>query len=1004
MDYTLKDLLDIPGLQALLDSLRALHQLASSVIDPEGTILAASGWQRLCTEYHRAHPPSRQKCIENELRVGSQAGESLMPVIHRCPMGLEYAVTPIVIEGEHLANIFVGQIFTSSPDESYFVRQARQFGFDEDAYLAEMRNVPIFDEETLHSYLALFRSIANMLAEQGLHVLRQRVANEELRKSEKRHQTILQAALGGLCTIDMQGRLLEVNEAYCQKIGYSRQELLTMSIFDLEAAETPTMTSAHMRKIMEDGEGHFESRHRCKDGSVIDVEVNVRYCPEDGGQFIAFLRNITERKRAEALHRMGQDILLALNENEDMKEAIQRVLGLLRSATGVDAVGIRLQDGDDFPYFYQEGFPPDFLQKEDSIVARNKDGGVCRDSCGNVCLECTCGMVISGSTDHANPLFTPGGSAWTNDSFPYLKVPADQDPRTTPRDECIHQGYASIALIPIRAKGRIVGLLQLNDRRKGRFTREGIEALEDIAKNIGEAMLRKQAEEKLVASERFLRMLTNQLPGMVGYWDRDLRCRFANDAYKEWFGRSPEQIIGLTVQELMGEELFRLSEPYIRGALQGEPQNFERELVKPNGETGYTWAQYIPDMVNDKAIGFFVLISDVTELKRAEQEKAALEVQLMQAQKMESVGRLAGGVAHDFNNMLSVILGHTEMALLRMDPNQPTYASLREIDKAAQRSADLTRQLLGFARQQTVSPKVLNLNESISGLLTMLHRLIGENIRLQWQPAANLWQVRMDSSQIDQIMANLCVNAHDAIADVGEIIIETGNCTFDERDGTIHPHGAVGDYVRIRVSDNGSGMDKETRAHIFEPFFTTKEVGKGTGLGLATIYGIVKQNNGLIDVASEPDKGTTFSIYLPRFKGSEEPATPRTATSSFNRGNETVLLVEDEPAILAMTTEILTQLGYAVLQAPTPTEALRIGCEHKGEIHLLMTDVIMPEMNGRELAKSLSQFYPRIRCLYMSGYTSDIISPHGVLNDNVHFLQKPFDFTTLSLKLREVLD
>lgn len=1003
MDYTLKDLLDIPRLQALLDSLHTIHRLSSSIIDPQGNILTASGWQKLCTKFHRANPASRQKCKENEIRIGARIDESPTPVIYRCPLGLEYTVTPIVIEGEHLGNIFVGQLFTASPDESYFVQQARQYGFDEDAYLAELRTVPLFAEEKLHKYLSFIGNIADMLAEQGLQALRQRKANEELRNSEKLHQAILETALGGLCTVDAQGRLLEVNEAYCQKTGYSREELLTMSIFDLEASETPGETSAHIRKIMEEGEGHFESRHRRKDGSIIDVEINVTYSSENGGQFIAFLRNITERKRVEALRKMGQDILLVLNEKEDMKEAIQRVLGLVKSVTGVDAVGIRLQDGDDFPYFYQEGFPSDFLQKENSLLARTKDGGVCRDACGNVCLECTCGLVICGETDPASPLFTPGGSAWTNDSFPFLDSPPEEDSRTNPRDECIHQGFASIALIPIRAKGRIVGLLQLNDRRKGFFTLEGIEAFEDIAKNIGEAMLRKQAEDKLVASERFLRMLTNQLPGMVGYWDRDLRCRFANNAYLEWFGRTPEQMIGVSVQEVIGEEQFRLTEPYLRGALRGEPQNFERTIVKPNGETGYAWAQCIPDMVNGKAIGFFALVSDVTGLKQADKEKAALKAQLMQAQKMESVGRLAGGVAHDFNNMLSVILGHAEIALMHVDTNQPTYVSLQEIRKAAQRSADLTRQLLAFARQQTVSPKVLDLNENISGLLNMLQRLIGENIRLLWKPAASLWQVRMDSSQIDQIMANLCVNAHDAIADVGEILIETGNCTCDESASKVHPHLTPGDYVKISVSDNGSGMDKATLDHIFEPFFTTKELGKGTGLGLATIYGIVKQNNGFIDVNSEPGKGTTFFIYLPRFEEREEPASRETAPAPSHRGNETILLVEDEPTILEITAEILTQLGYTVLQAHTPAEALRMGREHVGEIHLLMTDVIMPEMNGRELAKSLSDLCPRIRCLFMSGYTSDIIAHHGVLDDGVHFLQKPFGLDALSAKLREVL-
>jgi len=395
---------------------------------------------------------------------------------------------------------------------------------------------------------------------------------------------------------------------------------------------------------------------------------------------------------------------------------------------------------------------------------------------------------------------------------------------------------------------------------------------------------------------------------------------------------------------------------------------------------------------------------DVSERRRAEGEKARLEAQLQQAQKMESVGRLAGGVAHDFNNMLSVILGRTELALSGADPAQSLHGDLEEIRKAALRSADLTRQLLGFARKQTIAPKVLDLNDSVAGILTMLRRLIGENLELRWHPGASVWSVRMDPSQVDQILANLCVNSRDAISGVGKITIETTNTTFDDAYCATHADFAPGEYVRLVVSDDGCGMDREVQAHLFEPFFTTKALGQGTGLGLATVYGIVKQNNGFINVDSEPGQGTTFTIYLPRHVGEVGQAQTGGEAGPDILGCETILLVEDEPAILNLTTTMLERQGYTVLAASTPGEAIRFGREHPGEIHLLMTDVVMPEMNGRDLARNLQSLCPRIKRLFTSGYPANVIAHQGVLDAGVLFIQKPFSVKELAAKVRETLD
>jgi PAS domain S-box-containing protein len=425
------------------------------------------------------------------------------------------------------------------------------------------------------------------------------------------------------------------------------------------------------------------------------------------------------------------------------------------------------------------------------------------------------------------------------------------------------------------------------------------------------------------------------------------------------------------------------------------------QFVVANKAGGYSPGDQ--ELLESAAAQTAPVLSALLEEAHQRRENERLEDQLRQAQKMESVGRLAGGVAHDFNNMLGVILGNTELALENVDPEQSVHEDLQEIMRAAERSADLTRQLLAFARKQAVSPKVLDLNQTVSGMLKLLRRLIGEDIDLDWVPGAGVWSVEIDPGQIDQILANLCVNARDAIKGPGRVTIETGNASFTEADCSARADLAPGDFVMLAVSDDGCGMDLETQLHLFEPFFTTKREGEGTGLGLATVYGIVKQNSGIIDVYSEPDRGTTFKIYLPRHMGEAVQAEEESAPVAEGHGHETVLLVEDELAVLNLSKVMLQKMGYRVLATSKPGEAIALAEKHLGPIDLLVTDVIMPEMNGRELAARLLELYPDLKQLFMSGYTASVIAHHGVMSEGMHFLQKPFSMKNLSDKVREAL-
>jgi PAS domain S-box-containing protein len=536
----------------------------------------------------------------------------------------------------------------------------------------------------------------------------------------------------------------------------------------------------------------------------------------------------------------------------------------------------------------------------------------------------------------------------------------------------------------------------------------------------------KEAEEELDEERRRLSTLLGHLPGMA------YRCRNDPDWTMEFVSDGCASLTGFRADELVENRVTSYADlihpddqrkvwEEVQAGVRGE-RSYEivYRIQARDGSEKWVWerGQAILEESGDvRALEGF--ISDITKRRRAEIEREKLQSQLTQAQKMESVGRLAGGVAHDFNNMLNVILGFTELAMNRVSTAFPTKTDpdkrnahlkeirtdLDEIRKAGERSAEITRQLLAFARKQTIAPRVLDLNETVEGMLRMLRRLIGEDIDLAWLPGRNLWSVKMDPSQIDQVLANLCVNARDAIPDTGKLTIETATRTFDEAYCADHPGFVPGDFVLLAVSDDGEGMDSGTLDNLFEPFFTTKGEHRGTGLGLATVYGIVKQNDGFINVYSEPGEGTTFKIYLPRYTGdATAPARTEARSEAPTARGETVLLAEDEPGLLKLGRRMLQKLGYSVLTAASPREALQTAEVHRGPIHLLVTDVVMPEMNGRELASEVRDLYPELRTLFMSGYTANVIAHHGVLDEEVHFIQKPFSMGELAASLREALD
>ncbi|MBJ6800818.1 ATP-binding protein [Geomonas propionica] len=552
---------------------------------------------------------------------------------------------------------------------------------------------------------------------------------------------------------------------------------------------------------------------------------------------------------------------------------------------------------------------------------------------------------------------------------------------------------------------------ELQDRKGAQVSvRRGVYEIDLLADALNHSSTElREAEQRLLAEQERLTVTLQSIGDAVIATDTGNRIMLLNQIAEQLTGWREDEAKGMELGQVLKlgsdaeytEVMTQLSS--VLAARRTLELTGQHHLHSRSGTLRTVTANGAPIIDSSGQLaGMVLVIRDVTEKAEIEAEKRGLAQQLAQSQKMEAVGQLAGGVAHDFNNMLGVIIGHAELALLRIDTSGEMRDRLKEILDAANRSADITRQLLAFSRQQHAEPKVLDLNETIARMLKMLHRLIGEDIDLSWSPGFNVSKIRIDPSQLDQVMANLCVNARDAIAGVGKIEIETQNVTLDLHDQARMTDLIPGDYVMLVVSDSGRGMTPEVMDRIFEPFYTTKELGRGTGLGLATVFGIVKQNSGNIEVVSEPGHGTTFRIYLPSVHEVAQEAKPEGERPV--GGTETILVVEDEPAIMEIGTTILSQLGYTVYAAGSPEQAINIASDRSKEIDLLLTDIIMPGMNGRDLSERLLQSRPGLKCLFMSGYTADVIAERGKVDEDMCFLQKPFTMQTLAAKVREVLD
>lgn len=1057
---------DISGLQELVDAQRRYPEVLFAILaDNEGRVLADSDKSRQGLYMTDLPRVARQSVFSRTpslvdvavpamigghhvgwARVGigqKVAGEKLAKITRN---GVAYALAAIFIGS--LIAWFIGRRITrrlyAVQDTIKAIRSGNRAvrssitGVDEPAVIARE-----------------FNSMLDALEER----------NTELCAREEKYRALIESANDAVFIHEikedgMPGPFIEVNELAYKRLGYSREELAMLSPMELDDPCYRNRIQDAMERLLKDGHAVFETAQIAKDGRSIPVEVSTRVIEVRGKRLLfSLVRDITERKKAEEslrqrdaelnesqrLAHIGSWDWDALNDTIWWSDEYYRIYGIHpkqpspnyvehlkvytpESSQRLDvAVKRAMETGEPYEVDLELARP---IPGTQWIVAR---GEAKRDASGKICgLRGTAQNITE--RKRADDAFFEAQRVFRTlvENSPDIIARYDRDCRRTyvnpaylktaqiRQNELLATSPIHRSPLPAASATILQNLLRrvldsgvaetvdviwpkadnldywYNIYAFPEFDREGqVVSVMTVSRDITD---RKRAVGALETSEAKMRSIMDNIGIGVSLISPKMEILEMNQQMRKWFP---------AVDPSQHPICYRaLNDPPREAVCDYCPtcKTLQDGLVhEDTSQTPQAGAIRNYRIVSSPVLSASGEVTAATEIVEDITEKLELESQFRQAQKMESVGRLAGGVAHDFNNMLSVILGHTEMLLDSVDPAQSIHVDLSEIRNAARRSADITRQLLAFARKQTISPRIIDLNETIEGMLKMLRRLIGEDIDIAWMPARGLWPVKVDPGQIDQILANLAINARDAIAGTGKVTIETENAVFDEAYCADHTGFVPGEYVTLAVSDDGCGMEKDVLSNIFEPFFTTKGVGEGTGLGLSTVYGIVKQNNGFINVYSEPGKGSTFKIYIPQFQGQSDAEQMKALREPTKGAGETVLLVEDELSVLKLNQRLLERLRYKVLPASTPHEAIRLAEEHAGQIDLLITDVVMPEMNGLDLAKQLLSTHPNLKQLFMSGYTANAITHRNVLKEGVHFIHKPFSTQDLAIKVREAL-
>ena len=809
---------------------------------------------------------------------------------------------------------------------------------------------------------------------------------KKLQDREQLLAKILKTINDAVITIDTNGQVAFMNQVAEALTGWTAKEALGQplaEVFKISAAEAQTSTHKLVQQVFAEGSINSYSRLLTKDGREISIDDSAVPLRDESGKVsgaILVFRDISARQQAQAklLDRFAQIQALyqmteALGRTVSLSEIYEEVLNSLERVLKVDRAAILL-------------FDPD----------------------GAIRFKASHGL------SHTYQRAAEGHSPWSPEhSNPQPAFIANVEEDNTLgllREPILREGIRALGFLPLLGQGLLLGKCMVYYNTPHQFSAEEIRLAQTLAGNVAFAIERARAIEAVQASEERFRQMAENIHEIF-YMSEPQKpaVLYISPAYEEIWGRSCASLYEQPrsfLDAVLPEDREIVAAAHAR-QLQGELTHEEYRIKRPNGEIRWIWDRSFP-IANENGEVYRItgIAEDITERKRTEEALRQSEEQLRKVQRMEAIGRLAGGVAHDFNNMLTAIIGTAELAMLELHRDHPVRRDLKEIKQTADRAANLTRQLLAFARQQIIAPGIFNLNDLIINLEKMLYRLIGEDIELIITPAPDIGMVKVDAGQIEQVIVNLAVNARDAMPAGGSLTLQTANFTVEHDFAAKHPELPPGEYVTLIVQDTGSGMSAEVKARLFEPFFTTKEVGKGTGLGLATCYGIIKQNGGYITVESEIAKGSFFRLYFPRLATGTTATSPSDYTGAIPPGTETVLLVEDEPAVREVATRMLREQGYHVLVATNGEEAIQIARARSGEpIHLLVTDVVMPRLSGKAVADQLKTIRPEMKVLFISGYSDDALMRHGAAESvSLNFLQKPFSPSLLAFKIRDVLD
>jgi PAS domain S-box-containing protein len=820
---------------------------------------------------------------------------------------------------------------------------------------------------------------------QGQDITERKRAEEALAHERDLLHTLMDNLPDAIYFKDADGRFTRINKAQAERFGLSDPaQAVDKTDFDFFTAGHAQPAYDDEQEIIRSGQPLVgkEEKETWPDGRQTWVSTTKLPLRDNQGHMIGTFgvsRDITERKRAEEeIHRRNRELgvlnqIIAASATSAEPEAILEVACReLAEAFGMPQATAALLNE----------------KKTEAVVVAEHFSAASEQRVTQEPLTAV-GQAIP---VEGNPVFQYLLSRQRS----LMVDDAQNDPRLAPIHDLMRQrGTVSLLILPLIIGSEVVGSLGLEATEPRHFSAEDVNLAWSVADQVAGAL----ARARLARTHQRLITAIEQAAESVVITDTGGTILYVNPAFERVSGYSRAEAVGQHTRTVKPGKQDGSFHQKMQAVLRAGETWQGRLVSKKKDGTLYTEEATISPVRDESGaiVSFVAVMRDVTR-------EVQLEEQYRQAQKMEAVGRLTAGIAHDFNNLLTAINGFAELMQFQLPPDDPLQESLGKILGAGRRAADLVRQLLAFSRKQIMEPQVLDLNAVVSDMDKILRRIIGEDIELKTALAPDLWPVKVDPAQIEQVIVNLAVNARDAMPNGGHLTIETANALLDEDYTARHLDVSPGEYAVLAVSDNGLGMSKEVKTHLFEPFFTTKEAGKGTGLGLATVYGIVEQSGGTIWVYSEAGHGTTFKIYLPRAEGAVAPLTRSDRAGELPRGMETVLLVEDDPAVRDLMARVLRQQGYAVLEAADGQEALRLARQHGGKIHLLLTDVVMPGLSGMALARQLAPLQPGMELLFMSGYADNAVVQHSMLDAGVAFLQKPFSSLALARKVRQVLD